>query len=41
MSDKNDEFGNRMKAYEADETARRLDVFLPVYARRIQTSSAS
>lgn len=28
-----DEFGNRMKAYEAVETARRLDVRLPIYAR--------
>ncbi|MEO3387368.1 tRNA(His) guanylyltransferase Thg1 family protein [Mesorhizobium sp. CAU 1741] len=29
----NDEFGNRMKEYEAVETARRFDVKLPVYAR--------
>jgi tRNA(His) guanylyltransferase len=29
----NDEFGNRMKAYEAVETARRLDPMLPIYAR--------
>ena len=28
-----DDFGNRMKAYEAVETARRLDVHLPIYAR--------
>lgn len=28
-----DEFGNRMKAYEAVETARRLDPALPIYAR--------
>jgi tRNA(His) guanylyltransferase len=28
-----DEFGNRMKEYEAAETARRLDTRLPVYAR--------
>lgn len=28
-----DEFGNRMKAYEAVETSRRLDVTLPIYAR--------
>lgn len=28
-----DEFGDRMKAYEAVETARRLDVHLPIYAR--------
>lgn len=28
-----DEFGNRMKLYEAVETERRLDVTLPVYAR--------
>lgn len=28
-----DDFGNRMKAYEAIETARKLDVMLPVYAR--------
>jgi tRNA(His) guanylyltransferase len=28
-----DEFGTRMKAYEAVETARRLDVTLPIYAR--------
>lgn len=28
-----DEFGARMKAYEAVETARRLDVLLPIYAR--------
>lgn len=29
----NDEFGNRMKAYEAVETARKLDRLLPIYAR--------
>lgn len=29
----NDEFGNRMKAYEAVETARKLDPMLPIYAR--------
>lgn len=29
----NDEFGNRMKAYEAVETARKLDPALPIYAR--------
>lgn len=29
----NDEFGNRMKAYEAVETARKLDPTLPIYAR--------
>jgi tRNA(His) 5'-end guanylyltransferase len=29
----NDEYGQRMKAYEAVETARRLDPALPVYAR--------
>lgn len=29
----NDEFGDRMKAYEAVETSRRLDVSLPIYAR--------
>lgn len=29
----NDEFGYRMKAYEAVETARRLDPMLPIYAR--------
>jgi tRNA(His) guanylyltransferase len=28
-----DEFGNRMKAYEAVETARRLDPMSPIYAR--------
>lgn len=28
-----DEFGNRMKAYEAAETARALDPHLPIYAR--------
>jgi tRNA(His) guanylyltransferase len=28
-----DEFGDRMKAYEARETERRLDSLLPVYAR--------
>lgn len=28
-----DEFGDRMKAYEAVETSRRLDVALPIYAR--------
>lgn len=28
-----DEFGNRMKAYEAVETARKLDPLLPIYAR--------
>lgn len=28
-----DEFGNRMKAYEAVETARKLDPMLPIYAR--------
>jgi tRNA(His) guanylyltransferase len=28
-----DEFGSRMKAYEAVETARRLDVNLPIYTR--------
>lgn len=28
-----DDFGNRMKAYEAVETARRLDPMLPIYAR--------
>lgn len=28
-----DEFGNRMKAYEAVETERRLDPHLPIYAR--------
>lgn len=28
-----DDFGDRMKGYEAVETARRLDVHLPVYAR--------
>lgn len=28
-----DEFGDRMKAYEAVETSRRLDTTLPVYAR--------
>ena len=33
MSDKRDEFGDRMKAYEDVETLRRLDVALPVYAR--------
>ena len=32
LADK-DDFGNRMKGYEAAETARRLDVTLPVYAR--------
>jgi tRNA(His) 5'-end guanylyltransferase len=30
---KRDEFGDRMKAYEAIETSRRLDTSLPVYAR--------
>lgn len=30
---KRDEFGDRMKLYEAAETARRLDTDLPVYAR--------
>lgn len=29
----NDQFGNRMKAYEAAETARKLDPLLPIYAR--------
>lgn len=29
----NDEFGDRMKAYEAVETGRRLDISLPIYAR--------
>jgi len=29
----NDEFGDRMKAYESVETSRRLDVTLPIYAR--------
>ena len=33
MSEKLDDFGDRMKAYEASETARRLDVSLPIYAR--------
>jgi len=28
-----DDFGNRMKAYEAVETGRRLDVTMPIYAR--------
>lgn len=28
-----DDFGNRMKAYEAVETARKLDPLLPIYAR--------
>lgn len=28
-----DDFGNRMKAYEAVETARKLDVHMPIYAR--------
>jgi len=28
-----DDFGNRMKAYEAVETARKLDPMLPIYAR--------
>lgn len=28
-----DDFGNRMKAYEAAETARKLDPMLPIYAR--------
>src|SRR6185437_13588303 len=28
-----DEFGNRMKAYEAQETHRRLDPHFPIYAR--------
>ncbi|MCK1585504.1 tRNA(His) guanylyltransferase Thg1 family protein [Bradyrhizobium sp. 168] len=28
-----DEFGNRMKAYEAAETARKFDASLPIYAR--------
>lgn len=28
-----DDFGNRMKAYEAVETARKLDRLLPIYAR--------
>lgn len=31
--DEKDEFGARMKAYEAVETGRRFDVHLPVYAR--------
>lgn len=30
---KNDVFGHRMKAYEAVETARKLDTSLPIYAR--------
>lgn len=30
---KNDDFGDRMKSYETDETARRLDISLPIYAR--------
>lgn len=29
----NDEFGNRMKGYEAVETSRKLNVFMPIYAR--------
>lgn len=29
----NDEFGDRMKTYEAAETSRRLDPLLPIYAR--------
>lgn len=29
----NDEFGNRMKQYEAVETSRQLNVHLPIYAR--------
>jgi len=29
----NDEFGNRMKSYEAVETARKFDPMLPIYAR--------
>src|SRR3569832_1982692 len=28
-----DDFGDRMKAYEAVETARKLDPLLPIYAR--------
>ena len=28
-----DEFGARMKSYESSETARRVDVQLPIYAR--------
>jgi tRNA(His) guanylyltransferase len=28
-----DEFGNRMKAYEAVETKRKFDPHLPIYAR--------
>ena len=33
MSRKADDFGDRMKAYEAVETGRRLDSHLPIYAR--------
>jgi tRNA(His) guanylyltransferase len=33
MSRHADEFGDRMKAYEAVETARKLDPHLPIYAR--------
>jgi tRNA(His) 5'-end guanylyltransferase len=33
MSKETDDFGNRMKAYEAVETARELDPHLPIYAR--------
>lgn len=33
MSRHTDEFGDRMKEYEAVETSRRLDVHLPIYAR--------
>ena len=29
----NDDFGNRMKEYEAVETARKFDTYMPVYAR--------
>lgn len=32
-STRSDEFGDRMKGYEAVETSRRLDVMLPIYAR--------
>lgn len=28
-----DDFGNRMKGYEAAETGRKLDPMLPIYAR--------
>lgn len=31
--DERDDFGDRMKSYEAVETSRRLDVHLPIYAR--------